>query len=438
MTAPTRQVPAKTLLRVRKLWLMPTLLTTLVAALLSLLYMGGVVNPIGDLHNLPLAIVDADQGTPLPGQGENLGAQIAHSLVTSGSSGSGAAAWQALTPAQAQDELSSGRIYGALSVPADFTDSVAALLAGTATARPTMTVLTNPGTGSLASALGQSITTQAAQTASQSLGARLTAAAGPHTTADSRLLLADPVQIDVQTGHPIGDHSGLGLTAFYYALLVILISFVGANVIHNGVDSGLGYADTEIGPWHRRRPTVPISRTQTLLLKMIMTAVLSVLTTTLVMLATVCVLRMDASHLPLLWIYSYCVALAVGLGSQAIYAAFGGIGQIIAMLVFVVLGLPSSGATIPLQAVPAFYRFLSVFEPMRQVSGGVRSILYFDAQADAGLSRAWIMIAIGTAVALLFGFAMTSYYDRKGLRRLVPQVALPAPEAGHPRPETSG
>ena len=348
MTAPTRQVPAKTLLRVRKLWLMPTLLTTLVAALLSLLYMGGVVDPLGDLHNLPLAIVDADRGTPLPGQGENLGAQIAHSLVTGGS---GTAAWQSLTPAQAQDELSSGRIYGALSIPADFTDSVAALLAGTATARPAMTVLTNPGTGSLASALGQSITTQAAQAASQSLGARLTAAAGPHATADSRLLLADPVQIDVQTGHPLGDHSGLGLTAFYYALLVILISFVGANVIHNGVDSGLGYADTEIGPWHRRRPTVPISRTQTLLLKMAMTAVLSVLTTTLVMLATVGVLRMDASHLPLLWIYSYCVALAVGFGSQAIYAAFGGIGQIIAMLVFVVLGLPSSGATIPLQAL---------------------------------------------------------------------------------------
>jgi ABC-type polysaccharide/polyol phosphate export permease len=130
---------------------------------------------------------------------------------------------------------------------------------------------------------------------------------------------------------------------------------------------------------------------------------------------------MDASHLPLLWLYSYCASLAVGLGVQAINAAFGGIGQLVSMFVFIVLGLPSSGATVPLQAVPGFYRFLSIFEPMRQLSDGVRAILYFDARADAGLARAWIMIAVGTALALLFGFAMTRYYDRKGHKRFAPQ-----------------
>lgn len=31
------------------------------------------------------------------------------------------------------------------------------------------------------------------------------------------------------------------------------------------------------------------------------------------------------------------------------------------------------------------------------------------------------MIAIGAVLALLFGFAMTRYYDRKGLKRLAPQ-----------------
>jgi ABC-type multidrug transport system permease subunit len=91
------------------------------------------------------------------------------------------------------------------------------------------------------------------------------------------------------------------------------------------------------------------------------------------------------------------------------------------MFVFIVLGLPSSGATVPLQAVPGFYRFLSHFEPMRQLSDGVRAVLYFNARGDAGLTRSWIMIAIGTALALLFGFAMTRYYDRKGHKRLTPQ-----------------
>lgn len=152
-----------------------------------------------------------------------------------------------------------------------------------------------------------------------------------------------------------------------------------------------------------------------------MTAGLTVLTTALIMVATIGILGMDAPHLPLLAVFSYCASLAVGLGVQAINAAFGGIGQLVAMFVFIALALPSSGATVPLEAVPEFYRVLSIFEPMRQLASGVRSILYFDARADAGLARAWVMIAIGVAAALAFGFAMARYYDRKGLHRMVPR-----------------
>ncbi|MCX5561536.1 YhgE/Pip domain-containing protein [Streptomyces sp. NBC_00038] len=418
------QARAAGLLRRPKLWLMPTVLTGLLALLLSLLYMGGIVNPNGALHDLPIGVVNADRGEPLPGQQENLGTQITRSITSDASGNSDTVDWRTLTTAQAQDQLASGKIYGALVVPADFTTSVAALTTANAEARPAITVLTNPGMGSFGSSLASRITQQAAQQASLAIGKELTAApATAKAGSTERLLLADPVTVTTKVGHPIGEHSGLGLTAFYYTLLLVLAGFMGSNIIGTGVDSALGYADTEIGPWHTRRPTVPLSRTQSLLLKMGMTAGITVLTTTLIMVATVAILGMDASHLPLLWIYSYCASLAVGLGVQAINAAFGGIGQLVSMFVFIVLGLPSSGATIPLQAVPGFYRFLSVFEPMRQLSDGVRAILFFDARADAGLGRAWLWIAIGTALALLFGFAMTRYYDRRGLHRLTPQPA---------------
>lgn len=378
--APVR-ARAAVLLRRPKLWLVPTVLSGLLALLLSLLYMGGIVNPNGALHDLPVGIVNGDQGKPLTGQTANLGTQITRS-ITSGTSDK--PDWERLTRAQVQDELASGKIFGALVIPADFTPSVAALTTANATTRPTLTVLTNPGMGSLGSSLASRITTAAAQQASTTIGKQLSASpATAQADATTRLLLADPVAVATQVGHPIGDHSGLGLSAFYYTLLLVLVGFLGANVISNGVDTALGYADNEIGPWHTRRPTVPISRTQTLLLKMGMTAGLTVLTTTLVMVATIGILGMDASHLPLLWVYSYCASLAVGLGVQAINAAFGGIGQLVSMFVFIVLGLPSSGSTVPLQAVPGFYRFLSVFEPMRQLGGGVRAILYFDARADA-------------------------------------------------------
>ncbi|MFJ1755135.1 YhgE/Pip domain-containing protein [Kitasatospora sp. NPDC088134] len=411
------QARAGRVLRRWKLWLVPGVLSALVALVLSLLYMGGILTPQDDLHRLPIALVDADTGPALPGHAAPLGAELADGIAAG--TPPGQVQWQRVSMAEAQEKLSSGKVYGALVVPEDFSRSVAALTTGRATARPVLLSLTNPGTGSLGSSLAGQITQAAARQSSAALGKQLVAAA-PDAPATAQLLLADPVDVQVKPGHQIGRHTGLGLSAFYYTLLLVLAGFLSANLVHNGVDTALGYADSEIGPWHSRRPTLPISRTQTLVVKMAMTAGLSAVTTTMIMLATISILGMDAPHPGLLWVFSFCACMSVGLGVQAINAAFGTLGQLVAMFVFIALALPSSGATVPLQATPAFYHFLGAFEPMRQVAGGVRAILYFDAQADAGLTRAWLMILLGLVVSLVFGFAMTRYYDRKGLHRMVP------------------
>ncbi|MFE3500907.1 YhgE/Pip domain-containing protein [Kitasatospora sp. NPDC059160] len=423
-----RRARALALARRPKLWLFPGVLCALVAALLSLLYLGGIVNPTGHLHRLPIALVNADQAPPPPGQPVNLGTQLTRAVVAG--TPDDTVRWRQTDDAGARDLLAAGKVYGVLLVPADFTATVTALAAGGATHRPTLTVLTNPGLGSLGSSIAAQIAQNAAHQASVAAGQRLLAAVpaqggpgaqGPDTGATARLLLADPFAVATQVGHPIGSHSGLGLSAFYFTLLAVLTGFIGGNIIHNGVDTALGYSDSEIGPWHTRRPTVPVSRTQTLMLKMLMTAGIMLVTTSLVLLCTAGILGMDAPHQALLWVFAYCASLAVGLGVQAINAAFGGIGQLVSMFVFIALALPSSGATVPLQAVPGFYRFLAVFEPMRQLSDGIRAILFFDARSDAGLARGWVMIAIGVALALAFGFGMTRYYDRKGLHRWTPQ-----------------
>ncbi|GAA3487497.1 YhgE/Pip domain-containing protein [Streptomyces cremeus] len=401
------------------MWLAPAVLGGLVALLLSLLYMGGILTPDSSLHRLPIALVNQDSGEPLPEARQNLGAQATERIASSTAPES--VQWRRLGMAAAKDQLASGKVYGALVVPADFTAAVRSL-GGDRPSRPTLTVLTNPAMGSLGSSMAAKISERAAHSASAGIGKQLMASprlAG--TDSAARLLFADPVAVQTKPGLAMGGHSGLGLSAFYYVLLLVLAGFLGGNIIHNSVDTALGYADVEIGPWHRRHPTVPISRTQTLLLKMAMTAGVSVLTTALVMVACLALLGMDAAHLPLLALFSYCSCLSVGLGVQAINAAFGNIGQIVSMFFFIALALPSSGATIPLEAVPGFYRFLGTFEPMHQLVAGIRAILYFDARADAGLARGWTMIGVGVAVTLAFGFLMTRYYDRKGLHRMVPQ-----------------
>ncbi|MGW9210189.1 DUF3533 domain-containing protein [Embleya sp. NPDC055664] len=415
-------VGAWRVLRNPRIWVGPSIIIGLLAFLLSMLYMGGILDPRGDLRKLPIGVVDADRGA---GDGTpSLGSRITAGIAASPG---GAVSWKRLDEAAARRDLASGKLYGAILVPAGFTASVAALNTPApnppAPTRPTILVLTNPGVGSLASSLATSIAQQAVHGASLQLGATLSASTptGPDTAA-GRLLRADPIAAVVTVGHGIGPRTGLGLTAFYYTLLLVLAGFLGGNIIGNMVDVALGYVASEIGPWRTERPLVHITRTHTLAVKCTMSAVLSMLTATLIMVATVGILDMDAAHLPLLWIFSVCATTAVGIGVQAINAAFGGIGQLVSMFVFIVLALPSSGATIPLQALPPFYRVLSVFEPMRQLGDGVRAILYFDARADAGLTRAWIGIGFGIVAGLVFGFAMTTYYDRRQLHRIPPKT----------------
>ncbi|GAA3828001.1 hypothetical protein GCM10022403_071570 [Streptomyces coacervatus] len=97
------QARAAKLLRRPKLWLMPTILSGLLALLLSLLYMGGIVSPQSDLHDLPIALVNSDTGKPLTGQKQNLGTQIAAAITSDTTSD--AADWRQLNDRKGHKRL---------------------------------------------------------------------------------------------------------------------------------------------------------------------------------------------------------------------------------------------------------------------------------------------------------------------------------------------
>ena len=421
------RVTARMILGKWPVWVFPSVLVALVSFALSLVYSGGIGDPTGSTHHLPVGLVNRDSGP--------LGGQLVHAIADAPDPGQ-RVDWRLLTPAQAQDEFDSGHIYGAISVPSDFTSSLTSIIAPasavTSTRQPRVTLLTNPGAGSLASSLANGIEQNALRAASAGIGAdleRQLRATGAAPSAAQTMLLADPVTSVSLPGHALATRTGLGLTAFYVALLVVMSGFLGGNIISAAVDSALGYAPSELGPRRQVRATVPISRLHTLVVKMVMSAVLSLVTATVVVLATAAVVRLAMPHLFLLWVFAVCASAVVGIGVQAVIAIFGGLGQVVSMFFFVALAIPSAGATIPLEAVPGFYRFLGEFEPMRQIGGGVRAILYFDARADAGLQRAWLMLAVGLVVALVLGLGITHWYDRRGYQRIHPADPVP-PGAG--------
>ncbi|MET7349959.1 DUF3533 domain-containing protein [Streptomyces mirabilis] len=410
-------------LRARPLWIASGVITGVLALLFAVLYVGSNIDPVGHMKNLPVGLVNADKGADLGGKQVNLGAQITESIKKS-DAGGGKVDWKVMDEKHLKVELGKGKLYGALVVPSDFTSSVTALTGTAATTnpiRPQLTVLTNQSAGSLGSTLARQVTTAAAEASSLHVGKGLTAqteAKHAKLSAAARVLLADPAAITMKDGHPLDSHSGLGLTAFYYALALVVCGMLSANVISGQVDHALGYTHNDMGPLRRHRPLIRATRVQTLAVSSTLMAALSLLMGTLVMVGAVGLMGMDASHLPLLWLYSVAAIAVVGIGALTLLAVFGTPGMLLVTLVFIAMAVPTANATVPIQALPGFYRFLAEFEPLRQIGGGIRSILYFDAQGDAGLTRGWTMMAAGLAAAALFGFGVLGWYDRKGLHRI--------------------
>ena len=419
---------ARVLLKVPRIWAGPVLISSVLMFLISLIYLGSIVNPTSHLHHLPVSIVDEDSGATVDGAHLNLGQDVASALKGSASV-SRLLSLQPETLSDAQDQMSLGKLYGAVVIPSDFTR--AALVATKPStpvedprSGPTIELLTNPRLGGVGASLAGGVMGAAVPEVSSQLAQKVLAVA--HLRAPSseaaRSELASFITLSTTTYRPLPANAGLGLSAFYIALLVIMCGFLASTIVNNFVDSALGYGATEIGPrWRQRRP-IAISRVQTLLTKWSMGVALAPVLTGLLLLAGVGILHADAPHLLLLWAYASFAAAVVAVGTLFFFAWLGTLGQLVAMLVFIYLSLASSGGTVPLQAVPGFYRFVSNFEPLRQILGGVRAILYFNAQAGAGLAHAWLTTGIGLVIFLTLGFVITVWYDKRGLARIQPDL----------------
>ncbi len=153
-----------------------------------------------------------------------------------------------------------------------------------------------------------------------------------------------------------------------------------------------------------------------------MAVVLSGLFVAVFLLVAVGLLGMDAPSPVLLWLYGWFGAATVAIGTLALFAVLGTPGQLVGLLLFVYLGLASAGGTVPLQALPSFFGAISHADPLRQILGGVRSILYLEARADAGLAEGAIATAVGLLFWLGFGAFFTRRYDKSGRDRLDPEL----------------
>ena len=426
---PRLPIRAGRLLRVRTIWVATLVVGSLVVAAMSALYIASATDPLAHLRGLPVAVVNQDRGAGAGTQRLQVGQQIEAGLLAAPAV-TGRLHLEVMTLPQAEQAMDRDGLYATLVIPPGLTANLltAAGLAapgqrpGNAAAAPQVEIFINQRAGTVGTSLATGILQPALAVASRQIGRRLAplVPAGSQAPA-TKLLLADPVTVATVPYRPLPDNAGLGLTAFYIALLTLMCGFLGGAIVNSVVDSALGYATTDLGPRWRQRQPLPINRWQTLLIKWgIIAALTAVLTA--VMLLVAWGVGMDMPYPWLLWVFTWLCAVSVGVGTIALFAMAGNYGQLIGLLIFVYAGLASAGGTVPIEALPGFLRTLSYVEPLRQVLEGTRSILYFNAQGVAGLTRGTVAAASGLVFWLVVGAVVVRLYDRRGLYRLRPEV----------------
>ncbi len=428
-TSAPRPVRARTILGLPLVWVFPLVIPGIMIGLVSAIYIGSVINPAGHLHGLPVRVVDEDVGATTAAGHLVLGQSVVQALehakgVTS------RLAIEVTTFRRARADMDGGGAYATLVIPSTFTasallDAGYALPAGTRPPpTPVVQLLENSRLGSLGVGLAAGVLTPAVDDISKLIGAELTAKSTSAVRANRELAaqVANPISLEVVSYRPLPAHSALGLSAFYVSLIAILAGFLGGTMINSAIDGALGYAATDVGPRWKMRVPLRISRLQTLLTKWVVALAAAPLLAAIVVAVAVGAFGMYAPEFGLLWALLTLATLMVEVGTLALFAAFGSMGQLVAMVIIVYLSLASSGGTIPVQALPGFFRVVSAVEPLRQLLGGARDVLYFGARWDAGLAHAVLVLGIELVFWVVFGTAFTRWYDRRKLYRLSPEI----------------
>lgn len=416
---PDRNIKA---VRTVRFWAAPLVITLALMSALCALYLGGILNPMTNLRHFPIAVVNEDAGPA--------GAELTGRLVNGLDKNKFDV--RVLSRDAAKHQLNTGHVYGSVLIPPSFSSKLRDLGASAVSPgpaeRPVITISTNPRAGTLGSSIAAQTLNMAMGVANGEVGERLLAQVkaqigGAPLAGAAEEGLSSPIEIESTAYNPLPDGTGNGLSAFYYALLLLLAGFTGSIVVSTLVDALLGYVPAEFGPVYRLAEQVKISRFQTLLLKWAIMVLLGLLTSA-VYIAIAHGLGMPIDLGWQLWAYGVYAIAAVGITSSSLLSVLGTGGLLVSMLIFVILGLPSAGATVPLEATPTFFRWLAEFEPMHQVFLGTRSLLYFKGQADTGISQALMMTTIGLAIGLLLGGIVTHLYDRKGFHRIPGAVEM--------------
>lgn len=411
--------------------------------LLAFMYLGGTADPESHARHIPVAVVDEDLGatlqTPIGPRQLDVGQQVTAGLLQNND-------WERVRlhvadPAAAEEGLRDGSYFGVVRIPAELSQRVADLVVAAATEAgkagdipepaeitlqysPRMSIVSGQVMHTMAEVMGDSLQDRMGSTV-LSDSRLLAEAEGEQLDAAAALALSDPVLVQVAEWNPLPAGVSNASLPMFYALVVILAGFTGAMIISGLLDARLGFIPLEIGPLALHVHVAPFGRLQTLVRKWAVTGVTAPLVSGLCLLVAgfLGITGYDPWHM--FW-FSNLVIVAVGVCAHTIIAVIGNAGLLVNLVLFVVLGIPTSGGATPTEMLPRVFVAIGNFQPMHQAYLGLRSIMFFDSNWDAGLGHATWVLAVWGIAGLVVGVVATLVYEQLGLRRQAVTQRVPA------------
>ncbi|MFD4924174.1 ABC transporter permease [Streptomyces goshikiensis] len=125
---------------------------------------------------------------------------------------------------------------------------------------------------------------------------------------------------------------------------------------------------------------------------------------------------------PAILVTGWLTVMAVAMATLFLSRFCGRMTALPAVGIFMFLGMPASGAALPIETMPAPIRALHDLLPMTSTAGSLRQIMYF---AGDGIGRYWLALVLWA----ITGLALTLAYDAvKARNDSTPALPRPAPD----------
>lgn len=268
-------------------------------------------------------------------------------------------------------------------------------------------VLTNQSAGQGAATPVRSISTGIVQSISRATSDRLSVAAGERGAQfppEVAAVVGDPVRAEFTDAQPVGPNSGNGQSPFFLAFLANLSGLLGAAVVFFGTAGAAdrlasrGLRTSHSGLWTVR-----------ILVGLVYAALVA--GTELWVAFEVVGVEHEASTSETFVFLTFAVA-AVLTATLFLTTSLGPAGLGIGAILFVILGMVSSGGLAPLEALPPFYRIYADWLPLRYVIDGLRSLLFYDGRPDAaGFEDAIRFLGVCLVGSAVSGYALSFIRD---------------------------